>query len=124
MPLSDPHITRYELPHGSHVRAVRVCHEVVSVEKYTITCYSSFTSGNSERNLEIEGFKMPRLNNENRARALGMLECGNSQNDVARRFGVSISTIVQRVNTTGPRSGAPRVTSVRQDVFLPSTSPA
>ena len=55
-----------------------------------------------------------------------MLECGISQNDVARRFGVSRSTIarlVQRVNTTGslsdrPRSGAPRVTSVRQDVFI------
>ena len=69
---------------------------------------------------------MPRLNNENRTRALGMLECGISQNDVASRFGVSISTIarlVQRVNTTGslsdrPRSGAPRVTSVRQDVFI------
>jgi len=69
---------------------------------------------------------MPRLNNENRAPALGMLECGISQNDVARRFGVSRSTIarqVQRVNTTAslpdrPRSGAPRVTSVRQDVFI------
>ena len=62
---------------------------------------------------------MPLLNNENRARALRMLECGISQNDVARRFSVSRSTIarlVQRVNTTGslsdrPRSGAPRVTS-------------
>ena len=62
---------------------------------------------------------MPRLNNEDRARALGMLECGISQNDVARRFGLSRSTIarlVQRVHTTGrlsdrPRSGAPRVTS-------------
>ena len=69
---------------------------------------------------------MPRLNNENRARALGMLECGISQNDVAMRFGVSRSTIArlaQCVNTTGsfsdrPRSGAPRVTSVRQGVFI------
>ena len=80
---------------------------------------------------KLKEIKIPRLNNENRTRALGMLECGISQNDVARRFGVSISTIarlVQRVNTTGslsdrPRSGAPRVMSVRQDVFYPSTSP-
>ena len=55
-----------------------------------------------------------------------MLECGISQNDVAMRFGVSrctIARLVQRVNTTvslsdRPRSGAPRVTSVRQDVFI------
>ena len=80
---------------------------------------------------KLKGIKMPLLNNENRARALRMLECGISQNDVARRFSVSRSTIarlVQRVNTTGslsdrPRSGAPRVMSVRQDVFYPSTSP-
>ena len=51
MPRSDPHVPRYELP---HVRPVRVCHDVVSVEKYTITCNSLFTSGNSQRNLEIE----------------------------------------------------------------------
>ena len=75
---------------------------------------------------KLKGFKMPSLNIENRARALGMLKCGISQNDAARRFGVSRSTIarlVQRVNTTGsfsdrPRSGAPHVTSVRQDVFV------
>ena len=69
---------------------------------------------------------MPKLNNEERARALGMLESGRTQEYVARRFNVSRRTIlrlVQRVNTTGslldrPRSGAPRVTSVGQDNFI------
>ena len=69
---------------------------------------------------------MPRLNNEDRARALGMLECGRSQDYVARRFNVSRSTItrlVHRVNVTGSlsdrsRPGAPRVTSVQQDNFI------
>ncbi|MES9991864.1 MAG: helix-turn-helix domain-containing protein, partial [Candidatus Thiodiazotropha sp.] len=69
---------------------------------------------------------MPRLNNEDRARALGMLESGQSQDYVARRFNVSRSKIVQlvrRVNATGslsdrPRPGAPRVTSVLQDNFI------
>ena len=74
---------------------------------------------------------MPLLKNENRARALGMLECGISQYDIARRFGVSISTIarlVQRVNNTGslsdrPRSGAPRDVCTAR-LFYPSTLPA
>ena len=55
-----------------------------------------------------------------------MLECGRSQDNVARRFNVSRSTItrlVHRVIVTGglsdrPRPGAPRVTSVRQDNFI------
>ena len=70
--------------------------------------------------------KMPRLNNEDRARALGMLESGRTQDYVARHFNVSrrtVTRLVQRVNATGsladrPRSGAPRVTSVRQDVYI------
>ena len=69
---------------------------------------------------------MPRLINEDRARAFRMLECGRSQDYVARRFNVSRSTItrlVHRVYVTGslsdrPRPGAPRVTSVRQDNFI------
>ena len=66
MPRSDPHVPMYELPHSSHVWPVRVCHEVVSVEKYTITCYSLVTSGNSQ--------ELPRLNKKNRAR---LWECWN-----------------------------------------------
>lgn len=69
---------------------------------------------------------MPRLNNEERARALAMLECGLSENEVANRFNCSRSTVtrlVQRVRVTGtladrPRSGAPRVTTRRQDNFI------
>ena len=69
---------------------------------------------------------MPRLNSEERARVLAMLECGRTQEQVARRFNVSRSTIrrlVRCVRVTGtyadrPRSGRPRVTSVRQDNFI------
>lgn len=69
---------------------------------------------------------MPRLNSEERAQVLAMLECGRTQEQVARRFNVSRMTIVrliQRVRDTGtfkdrPRSGRPRVTSVRQDNYI------
>ena len=55
-----------------------------------------------------------------------MFESGQSQDNVAKRFNVSQSTIVRlvrRVNATGslsdrPRPCAPRVTSVRQDNFI------
>ena len=57
---------------------------------------------------------------------MGLLAAGISQNVVAGCYNVSESTIsrlMQRVNVTGtaedrPRSGAPRVTSVRQDNFI------
>ena len=63
---------------------------------------------------------MPRLNNEDHARALGMLKCGQTQDNVTGRFNMSrsiISRLVQRVNVTGslsdrPCPSAPRVTSV------------
>ena len=69
---------------------------------------------------------MPRLNFEERARVLAMLECGQTQEQVTRRFNVLRSTIwrlVRRVRVTGtfadqPRSGRPRVTSARQDNFI------
>jgi len=69
---------------------------------------------------------MPRLNSEERAQVLAMLECGRTQEQVARRFNVSRSTIVRlirRVRDTGtsidrPRSGRPRVTSIRQDNYI------
>ena len=55
-----------------------------------------------------------------------MLECRRTQEQVVRRFNVLRSTIrrlVRRVTVTGtfadrPRSGRPRVTSVRQDNFI------
>ena len=125
MPRSDPHVPMYELPHGLHVRprfVTRLCRSKST--QLPVTVYLQVEI--HKEIWKLKGIKMPRLNNENRTRALGMLECGISQNDVAGRFGVSRSTItrlVQRVNTTGslsdrPRSGAPRVTSVRQDVFI------
>ena len=69
---------------------------------------------------------MPWLNSEERARVLAMLECGRTQEQVARRFNVSRSTIprlVRRVRVTEtfadrPRSGRPRVASVRQDNLI------
>lgn len=69
---------------------------------------------------------MPRLNNDNRNRILGLLEAGISQSEVARRYNVARSTIsrlVERVRLTGtvsdrPRTGQPRVTSQRQDNYI------
>ena len=61
---------------------------------------------------------MPRLNNENRNRILGLQEAGISQIEVARHFNVARSTIchlAQPVKQTGtvadrPRRGQARVT--------------
>lgn len=69
---------------------------------------------------------MPRLNNDNRNRILGLLDAGMSQVDVARRFHVARSTVVRllrRYRQTGSvsdrrRTGSPRVTSRRQDVYI------
>ena len=69
---------------------------------------------------------MPRLNNDDRNRILGLLEGGLSQTQVALRFNVArctINRLVQRYRATGsvadrPRAGAPRVTSRRQDVYI------
>lgn len=80
----------------------------------------------SQSNIWRFFFIMPRLNNQDRGRILGMLESGISQSRVTRRVNVARSTIVRlvrRVNETGsvsdrPRPGAPRVTSMRQDNFI------
>ena len=70
--------------------------------------------------------KMPRLNNDNRNRILGLLQGGLTQIIVAIRFNVNrskISRLVQRYNATGsvsdrPRPGAMRATTERQDVYI------
>ncbi len=70
--------------------------------------------------------KMPRLSNDNRNRILGLLDAGVSQAEAARRYNVARSTIVRlvrRVAVTGnvadrPRTGQPRVTTRRQDVYI------
>lgn len=66
---------------------------------------------------------MVRLSEDERLRAVGMLQTGMLQVEVARRFGVhrnTISSLWRRYQQHGntrdlPRSGRPRVTSVRQD---------
>ena len=69
---------------------------------------------------------VPRLNNDDRNRILGLLEGGLSQTQVALRFNVArctINRLVLRYRATGsvadrPRAGAPRVTSRRLDVYI------
>lgn len=69
---------------------------------------------------------MPRLNNEERGRVLGMHESGLSQMHMARCFNIARSTIVhlvRQVNAMGSvsdrlRPGAPPVTSVQQDNYI------
>ena len=69
---------------------------------------------------------MARLTEVQRGQAIQMLMQGQLQNQVARHFGVNVSTIerlVRRLRETGrladrPRSGRPRVTSRRQDRYI------
>lgn len=69
---------------------------------------------------------MPRLNCEVRNQIIGLLQGNVSQRRIARRFNVHPSTISRlnhRYLTTGtvkdrPRSGAPRVTTRRQDNWI------
>ena len=64
---------------------------------------------------------MPGMIENDRLRAIGMLEAGMSQSNVARQFGVHINTVNalwRRYQQTGtvrdrPRSGRPRVMSRR-----------
>ena len=66
---------------------------------------------------------MPRLRQNERDRAVGMVQAGMRHIDVAAHFGVSRLTIVRlmsRVRATGatadrPRSGRPKVTTLHQD---------
>lgn len=85
---------------------------------------------------------MPRLSENQRNQAIGMLQAGARVMDVAQHFGCSRQTIHNlstRFGNTGsvhdrPRSGAPRVTSLRDDHvirlnhlrnrFLPATATA
>lgn len=69
---------------------------------------------------------MPRLSQIDRERAIGMLNGGTSQIEVARQFGVTDRTIrylQTRLRETGssndrPRSGRPRVTSAADDRYI------
>ena len=74
----------------------------------------------------VDQYAMPRLNETDRCRAVGMVEAGVRHTDVATQFGVHRNTVdplwrrYQQFGTTRdwPRSGRPRVTSIRQDTFI------
>ena len=69
---------------------------------------------------------MPRLPENTRLRAVGMIQAGSSQGEVARQLGVhrnTISALCARFRQTGSvadgqRTGRPRVTSRRQDNYI------
>jgi transposase len=73
--------------------------------------------------LIFDGYKMPRLSEAERNRAIGMLQAGVSAVDVSRKFNCSRNTVLELVRffrLTGdvhdrPRSGRPRATSQRDD---------
>ena len=66
---------------------------------------------------------MPRISNQNRAIAFGLLEAGTPVKQVARRMGVSpnaLRKLWKKFMETGqvkdrPRSGRPKVTTYRED---------
>ena len=66
---------------------------------------------------------MPRISNQNRAIAVGLLEAGTPVKQVARRMGVSpnaIRKLRQKFMEPGqvknrPRNGRPKVTTYRED---------
>ena len=69
---------------------------------------------------------MPRLSNVEKARAIGQIEAGVPQKDVAALFGVSPGTISKwkaKFQETGdvkdrPRSGRPKKTTEQEDHFI------
>ena len=71
-------------------------------------------------------YTMPRLNSDSRNQITGKLNARLSQGEVARRFGVNVSTaswLNSRYCVTGstkdcPRPGQPHITTRRQDNFI------
>lgn len=72
---------------------------------------------------------MPRLNQDQRNQAIGMLNAGQTVTAVSRAFGCTRRTILRladRFRQTGsvrdrPRSGRPRVTTAREDRYMTLT---
>lgn len=101
-----------------------------------------YLHGRTSKKSEIHADEMPRLNQNQRMRAMGMVDAGLRHHDVANRLGVTrvtIARLVRRYRTRGsaddlPRSGRPRVTTPEQDRhirtshlrdrFLPATRTA
>ena len=86
-------------------------------------CFCPYTSEKQFCLNDINSSVMPRLDENQRLRAIGMLQAGLAQNVVAKHFGCHRNTILslwrrfrQSGNTRNHRrSGRPRVTSRRQD---------
>ena len=99
---------------SAHVRAT-ILAAVYELQICSLNCSAYFSYQKS--------VIMPRITNEERERALSMLEAGLSNSEVARRLGCNHSTIIRlqrRVTETGSaadrhRSGRGRVTSHTQD---------
>ena len=74
----------------------------------------------------LSNIKMPRLSQEVRNQAIGMIRAGMTIRGVARILNVNKNTVarlVQRHRVSGsvtdhPRSGRPRVTTAAQDQYL------
>ena len=77
--------------------------------RFTKVCFCPYTSEKQFCLNDINSSVMPCLDENQRLRAIGMLQAGRAQNVVARRFKQSGNTRNHR------RSGRPRVTSRRQD---------
>jgi transposase-like protein len=91
--------------------------------RFTKVCFCPYTSEKQFCLNDINSSVMPRLDENQRLRAIGMLKAGLAQNVVARHFGCHRNTILslwrrfrQSGNTRNHRrAGRPRVTSRRQD---------
>ena len=88
--------------------------------------YSLYKAMKKDIEISVQKFEMPRLGNDERHHAMGMLDGGMSCRQVAHHFGCSPSTItrlLQRHRETGsvndrPRSGRERVTTPDQDRYI------
>ncbi|MEW8547199.1 MAG: helix-turn-helix domain-containing protein [Candidatus Thiodiazotropha sp.] len=105
------------------------------VQIYRSPTFTRFPCGNSRTIAQpkncfvvVKSFnaKMPRLSENERNQALGMVRANMSIRQVARHFhchSSTVSRLLNRVQQTGttrdrPRPGAPRVTTQRQDNFI------
>ena len=88
--------------------------------KHSVDACKTENQDNFEKRL---WYAMPRLNETDRWRAVGMIEAGVRHTDVARQFGVhwnTVDALWRQFGTTRdlPRSERPHVTSNRQDTYI------
>lgn len=92
-------------------------------KRHNLSCWSPFQSGHL---LFKPSIIMVRLSELDKARAIGQIEAGVPQRQVAATFGVSesmISKLKVKFRETGdvkdrPRTGRPRKTTVQEDRFI------